>query len=243
MVGKLIRSHIAERIRARGEPVPIKSLDESDFRLALFSKMFEEADEIASSDGEDVNEFADLLQVLMTLASVSKIEWADVEKARARKLMESGGFNAQCYADFPDGSQTPVIRMLISRGDYSKAFPLVYANISVSDGRRLSEALNQIWNATSGREPYIAIVDAIIGAAWSRILKAYQKRDNDIHTRWLLNNVTYRSLEQFREVPGQIRIALDAGAKGATIKGVDAACRGIVPLSIILYGDLEKDKS
>lgn len=238
MAGKLIRTHIAERIRSRGEAVPIRVLSESDFRSSLFDKMYEEADEIVSSDGKDANEFGDLLQVLVTLAEANGIEWAEVEKSRVRKNAELGDFSGRFHATFPGGRDVQTVRCLLAKGDYIKAFPSLYASLSGTDTRKLSLAISRTYGHVEGAcDAALATIDAIVGTAWERRLKEYRKRDIDIHTRWLLTKARYVSLADFQAIPGIVDTARMSGAATGTIDHLEAACREILPLSVILCGE------
>jgi predicted house-cleaning noncanonical NTP pyrophosphatase (MazG superfamily) len=65
--------------------------DEPLYRAALSLKLFEEAAEVAA-DPSDVDEYADLLDVLATMAEVNGIPWVDVLSAMYAKRGRRGGF-------------------------------------------------------------------------------------------------------------------------------------------------------
>lgn len=240
-MGKLIRSKIAERIRQRGDAVPVHVMGNTEFQNALFDKVYEEADEILASDGKDANEFGDLLEVLMTLAEHNGIPWNQVEACRQAKKAELGGFDERLYASFSGGHSVSSVRRLIARGDASKAFPTVYARLTASDARRLTLALAQI-----PARPFppsdtlpIVVIDGIIDKFWRMILREYKKRDTDIHTRWVLNKAGTVSLATMQQFPEILAVARQDGAGGCTINHLSAICQEIIPLAVILHGKRE----
>jgi len=63
----------------------------------LKAKLHEEIDELIESDYKDPYEYADILEVLMTLARYNKVKWVSVKVARRIKLIEKGGFSNKLY--------------------------------------------------------------------------------------------------------------------------------------------------
>ncbi len=59
----------------------------------LKGKLWEEVQELTDSGYKDLDEFADVLQVLMDLAKKAKFRFTDVEVARSIKLKARGGFS------------------------------------------------------------------------------------------------------------------------------------------------------
>jgi predicted house-cleaning noncanonical NTP pyrophosphatase (MazG superfamily) len=89
--GKLVRDKIPEIIRANGaEPVTYIA-DPSTFRGLLREKLVEEVQEFLASDG-DLEELADILEVVRVLADDLGADSAYVEKLRAAKAHERGSF-------------------------------------------------------------------------------------------------------------------------------------------------------
>jgi len=58
----------------------------------LRKKLYEELDELKETDYTDVDEFADVLEVLITLAGQSGISKEHIESRRIEKLYDRGGF-------------------------------------------------------------------------------------------------------------------------------------------------------
>ena len=60
----------------------------------LDEKLDEESLELRDSNFEDVNEFADVLEVIYAIAEIKGISPEDIESARIKKLNDKGGFNS-----------------------------------------------------------------------------------------------------------------------------------------------------
>lgn len=86
--GKLIRDRLAEVI----DPSEIIVLGPRFPATLLVRKLHEEIVELSESLFLDVNEYADVLEVLQALARQRGVSWSDVERAKADKLRERGGF-------------------------------------------------------------------------------------------------------------------------------------------------------
>lgn len=69
----------------------VKQVDDLTFTCLLASKLHEEAEEVAR-DPSDINEYADVLEVLLELAARNGITPEAIEKARIAKRRERGGF-------------------------------------------------------------------------------------------------------------------------------------------------------
>lgn len=86
---KIIRDRLAgkippERLRQTANP--------AEFLEFLDQKLDEELAELRASQFNDVDEFADLFQVLIALGRRRGISFAKIQKARRAKLTEKGGF-------------------------------------------------------------------------------------------------------------------------------------------------------
>jgi predicted house-cleaning noncanonical NTP pyrophosphatase (MazG superfamily) len=89
--GKLVRDKIPQIIRSRGlEPIVyVAGAEECGVRLR--DKLTEEVDEFLASDN-DPEELADILEVLYALAEHVGTDRQQLEKLRAAKAEERGGF-------------------------------------------------------------------------------------------------------------------------------------------------------
>lgn len=90
---KLIRDNIPELIGSSGGCCATRVLESSDFELELKNKLVEEAQEVRVADGKHIlEELADVLEVVKTLASNHKITFDMMERQRVKKLKTHGGF-------------------------------------------------------------------------------------------------------------------------------------------------------
>ena len=91
--GKLVRDRIPEIIRARGEDPMVHTIDGDRLFDALITKLSEESQELRSAPPtHQVEELADMLEVICGLASHLAIELEDLEELRASKREQRGGF-------------------------------------------------------------------------------------------------------------------------------------------------------
>lgn len=92
--GKLVRDKIPEIIRSKGlEPVTWKASAE-EYGARLRDKLQEEVAEFLASDN-DPEELADILEVLYALAEQAGTDRQQLEKLRAVKADERGGFTGR----------------------------------------------------------------------------------------------------------------------------------------------------
>ncbi|KKU48686.1 hypothetical protein A3H10_00940 [Candidatus Uhrbacteria bacterium RIFCSPLOWO2_12_FULL_46_10] len=92
---KLIRDKIPQIIKQHKAVPKISQLSQRAFVQELKKKLIEESSELkkAKSKKEFLNELADVLEVLRTLARVKKLSWRAVETKRKFKNKERGGFS------------------------------------------------------------------------------------------------------------------------------------------------------
>jgi predicted house-cleaning noncanonical NTP pyrophosphatase (MazG superfamily) len=90
-VSKLVRDKIPQIIRATGlEPI-IRVAEAEEYHGRLRAKLREEVEEFLASD-DDPEELADILEVLYTLAEHGGTDRRQLERLRAAKVEERGGF-------------------------------------------------------------------------------------------------------------------------------------------------------
>lgn len=95
---KLVRDNIPDIIRNNGEEPIVEVLDETGYKSELERKLLEEANEVINASGEDrIEELADLLEVMKSLALLENKTLDDVENARVNKEEKRGGFAKHLY--------------------------------------------------------------------------------------------------------------------------------------------------
>ncbi len=83
-------------IRDRIPGMPDDAWREADKKESyefLKLKLHEEIQELKDSDYKDINEFADVQEVLLSLLRLAKFRPTDLEVARIVKIKERGGFS------------------------------------------------------------------------------------------------------------------------------------------------------
>ncbi|WP_196777677.1 nucleoside triphosphate pyrophosphohydrolase [Lentzea aerocolonigenes] len=87
---KLVRDRIPELVRANGEEPVTEIADVQRYRELLRDKLSEEVAEFLESG--EVEELADIMEVLHALAQAAGVSPAELERIRAGKAAERGGF-------------------------------------------------------------------------------------------------------------------------------------------------------
>jgi predicted house-cleaning noncanonical NTP pyrophosphatase (MazG superfamily) len=88
---KLVRDKIPQIVRDRGDEPLVRVADVAEYRDLLRDKLAEEVEEFLASD-DDPEELADVLEVLVALAADLGVDRDHLEKLRAAKALERGGF-------------------------------------------------------------------------------------------------------------------------------------------------------
>ncbi|MGG3802677.1 nucleoside triphosphate pyrophosphohydrolase [Metabacillus fastidiosus] len=96
---KLVRDKIPEIIGRSGKELKVKILTNDDYIKELQQKSFEELKEyIAAEDRKSsLEELADLLEIIHSLAQYHDTTIDEIEKIRRRKEIERGGFKEKIY--------------------------------------------------------------------------------------------------------------------------------------------------
>ncbi|MEK5467995.1 nucleoside triphosphate pyrophosphohydrolase [Paenibacillus sp. FSL R7-0210] len=96
---KLVRDKIPEIIQSTGKNSNCITLEYESYVSELKKKLREEVEEYyqAAGDAEAVEELADILEVVHALAQIHKILPEDLEKVRAKKAEERGGFTDRTF--------------------------------------------------------------------------------------------------------------------------------------------------
>ncbi|GLY02153.1 nucleoside triphosphate pyrophosphohydrolase [Actinoplanes sp. NBRC 101535] len=88
--GKLVRDNIPDIVRTHGAEPIIEVADQDQYRHLLRQKLLEEAQEFLAS--EDVEELADVLEVVRALSMDLGTDLDSLEKIRQDKMSERGAF-------------------------------------------------------------------------------------------------------------------------------------------------------
>lgn len=101
-VDKLIRDNLPEMMRDQGIEVHEEVMDDCQYIYALKQKLLEEAEEVAqASDPEDLlEELADAMEVIQSLAKTAGFSMQQLEKVRLKKRKLKGGFDQKIYTHF-----------------------------------------------------------------------------------------------------------------------------------------------
>jgi len=87
---KLVRDKIPEIIEKSGKKAVAEKLEEKTYIKMLEIKLSEELDEYLAS--KDIEELADLMEVIYALSEAKGISVNELEKIRVKKAQERGGF-------------------------------------------------------------------------------------------------------------------------------------------------------
>ena len=87
---KLVRDKIPQIIRKSGKEPVFAAVSREEVLDYLAKKLQEEAAEYAAS--REAEELADVLEVIRAIAAESGVAMEEIEKIRARKAQERGGF-------------------------------------------------------------------------------------------------------------------------------------------------------
>lgn len=94
---KLVRDRIPALIEADGNRCTVRTLDDSAYLAALEEKLSEELAEYRASG--ELEELADLLEVLRAVVRARGWSWAQLEAVRAEKAARRGGFAEKLFLE------------------------------------------------------------------------------------------------------------------------------------------------
>lgn len=94
---KLVRDKIPEIIAAGGKTAVCHPLSPPDYTQALHAKLQEEVDEFIKS--EEVDELADILEVVYAIAQSKGLQQAELEQLRLEKQEARGGFTQRIWLE------------------------------------------------------------------------------------------------------------------------------------------------
>jgi len=100
MYKKLVRDNIPKIIESNGENPIIRILSEQEYKEELEKKLYEEYNEVLSSSKDNrIEELADMLEVMISLAELEGKNFDDIQKVRLLKKEKRGGFSKRIYLE------------------------------------------------------------------------------------------------------------------------------------------------
>lgn len=94
---KLVRDNIVKIIEQNGEKPKYRVLEDDEYVDALHKKLFEEVSEFVEEDS--LEELADVMEVIYSIARVKNIDLMQVERIRRDKRNARGGFEKRIYLE------------------------------------------------------------------------------------------------------------------------------------------------
>ena len=100
MYQKLVRDKIPEIILNNGEQPIIKILSDEEYKQELERKLNEEYQEVLNSNGKErIEELADMLEVMISLAKLENKNLDDIIETAKNKKEKRGGFEKKIYLE------------------------------------------------------------------------------------------------------------------------------------------------
>lgn len=97
---KLVRDQIPNIIKEKGETPVIRALNEDEYKKALEEKLYEEYKEVIAASGEErLEELADMLEVIKTLARLENKDLNDIIMRANKKSVKRGAFNEKIFLE------------------------------------------------------------------------------------------------------------------------------------------------
>lgn len=96
---KLIRDKIPEIVAAKWEVIETRVLNDEEYNKSLFAKLLEESQEVSDSHW-DLEELADVLEVIDAISKLKGYSKDDLENIRLEKLKERGWFEKKIYLEY-----------------------------------------------------------------------------------------------------------------------------------------------
>ena len=100
MYNKLVRDNIPEIIKSNGEVPITRILDNDEYKIELERKLLEEYNEVLESFGNNrIEELADMLEVMISIAELENKSLEDVINVCEEKRKKRGGFKKKLYLE------------------------------------------------------------------------------------------------------------------------------------------------
>ena len=100
MYNKLVRDNIPEIIKSNGENPITRILTDEEYKLELDKKLLEEYNEVIEASGNDrIEELADMLEVMISIAELENKTLEDIINICEEKRKKRGGFKKKFYLE------------------------------------------------------------------------------------------------------------------------------------------------
>ncbi len=97
---KLVRDKIPEIIKNNNETPITRILSDEEYKVELEKKLLEEYQEVLEASGNDrLEELADMLEVMIALASLDDATLEDIIKIADKKRNKRGGFKEKIFLE------------------------------------------------------------------------------------------------------------------------------------------------
>ena len=98
---KLVRNNIPQKIENNGSKPIIRILSDEEYKMELEKKLYEEYQEVlgAKTTSERIEELADMLEVISSLAKLESKTLDDVIEYANEKKSKRGGFDKKIYLE------------------------------------------------------------------------------------------------------------------------------------------------
>ena len=97
---KLVRDNIPNIIENNGEVAVTRVLDDEEYKKELYKKLLEEANEVINStEKETLEELADVLEILSSIASLNNKFIEDIIEIARMKRDKRGGFQKKLFLE------------------------------------------------------------------------------------------------------------------------------------------------
>lgn len=98
---KLVRDNIPNIIEQDNETPFTRILDDSEYRTELYRKLTEECNEVLTSESseETLEELADVLEVIRSIAKLENKKLDDVIEIANKKRTKRGGFEKRIFLE------------------------------------------------------------------------------------------------------------------------------------------------
>ena len=97
---KLVRDKIPEIIKNNNETPITRILSDEEYKLELEKKLYEEYQEVLEASGKNrLEELADMLEVMIALASLENATLEDIIEIADKKRNKRGGFKEKIFLE------------------------------------------------------------------------------------------------------------------------------------------------